>query len=161
MKRRLTLNQWAIIILALPGGFLLGLMTGFLQACTLHIGFALPWGLVASLFLIWLSVRLPSYALGTRWVGVLVTFGWLIGTVLLAIKTPAGDQVLIGDTGSMIYIALASVCVGVAAAWPLVPPRDVPPAIADSPNSSDPEGAAVIADSQTSASDLPRSDVVN
>jgi hypothetical protein len=120
-RRSLSVGQWATLILALPGGWLLGIMTGILQACVFKVGgVPIPWGLAAALFLIWIGVRLPSYDVRSRWVGVLVSTGWLIGTVMLAIKTPAGDQVLIGDTGSMVYIALGSVCVGVAAAWPLI-----------------------------------------
>ena len=119
--RRFTPSQWLTLFLSLPGGFLLGIMTGLLQACTFKIGgVPIQWGMAAALVLIWLAARLPSYEIGTRWAAVLVTIGWLIGTVLLAIKTPAGDLVLISDTGSVVYIALGSVVVGVASAWPLV-----------------------------------------
>jgi hypothetical protein len=136
--RKFTVGQWFTLIFALPGGFLLGVMTGILQACTFKIGsIPIQWGLVAALFLIWVGVRLPSYDLRTRWAGILVSIGWLIATVMLSIKTPAGDQVLVGDTGSMVYIALGSVCVGVAAAWPLIykdqPPVAVTDAGADTP----------------------------
>jgi hypothetical protein len=125
--RKFAVGQWITLVLALPGGFLLGIMTGFLQACTFKIGsIPVQWGLVPALFLIWIAVRLPSYDVRTRWAGVLVSIGWLIGTVMLAIRTPAGAQVLIGDTGSMVYIALGSVCVGVAAAWPLIYKDDAP-----------------------------------
>jgi len=126
-RRKFTVGQWITLVLALPGGFLLGLLTGFLQACTFKIGsIPIQWGLVAALFLIWIAVRLPSYDVRTRWAGILVSIGWLIATVMLAIRTPAGAQVLIGDTGSMVYIALGSVCVGVAAAWPLIYKDETP-----------------------------------
>jgi hypothetical protein len=119
--RKFTVGQWITLVLALPGGFLLGLLTGILQACTFKVGsIPIQWGIPAALFLIWIAVRLPSYDVRTRWAGILVSIGWLIGTVMLAIRTPAGAQVLVGDTGSMVYIALGSVCVGVAAAWPLI-----------------------------------------
>jgi hypothetical protein len=123
--RTFSIGQWVTILLALPGGFLLGVMTGILQACSFKVGTVpIQWGLVAALFLIWIAIRLPSYDVGTRWVGVLVSLGWVIATVMLAIQTPAGDQVLVGDTSSMVYIALGSVCVGIAAAWPLIRKQD-------------------------------------
>jgi hypothetical protein len=130
--RKFTVGQWFTLILALPGGFLLGLMTGFLQACTFKLGsIPIQWGLVAALFLIWVAIRLPSYDVRTRWAGILVSLGWLIATVMLAIRTPAGAQALVGDTGSMVYIALGSMCVGVAAAWPLIYKDEAPVDAAD------------------------------
>lgn len=161
--RSISIGQWATILLALPGGFLLGVMTGILQACTFKIGTVpIPWGLAAALFLIWIAIRLPSYDVGTRWVGVLVALGWLIATVMLAIRTPAGDQVLVGDTESMVYIALGSVCVGVAAAWPLLRRQDGGPAEAIGPGpdggapevveSSDAAGAVLVAPVSTEPS---------
>jgi len=119
-RRSFTAAQWAILFLALPGGFLIGLITGFVQASKWTIGSVpIPWGIAASVFLIWVAVRLPSYEVRSRLVGLLVMIGWLIATIMLAIKTPAGDQVLVGDTQSLVYISIGAVTVGVAAGWPL------------------------------------------
>jgi len=96
-------RQLVLVLIALPLGFVLGLATGFIQAISVDLfGVDLPIGIVLAVGLLIFSLRAINLAMGSRYGGLVMGFGWLIATVAGSFKTTAGDVVLQADTKTFI-----------------------------------------------------------
>ena len=105
---------------ALPAGFALGLLGGFLQEHRWEIGsLEVPWAALLVLAALVTTIRAASLNLATRMAGGLCYAGWLIATALLALPNPSGDVVFAEDPWSLGYLLAGSLLGAAAAAWPL------------------------------------------
>ena len=115
-------GRWrtVLLLLLLPGGFLLGVVGGFLTEHRLSIGsLEIPWGSILVVATLITCTRAVSLSFGTRAAGGMLFAGWLIGTALLALPNPSGDVVFTFDAATLGYLLGGSALGGAAAAWPL------------------------------------------
>ena len=113
-------RQLVLVLIALPLGFVLGLATGFIQAISVDLfGVDLPIGIVLAVGLLIFSLRAINLAMGSRYGGLVMGFGWLIATVAGSFKTTAGDVVLQADTKTFIYLVVAGLLGAATLTWPV------------------------------------------
>jgi hypothetical protein len=109
-----------LVLIALPLGFVLGLATGFIQAISVDLfGLDLPIGIVLAVGLLIFCLRAINLAMGSRYGGLVMGFGWLIATVAGSFKTTAGDVVLQADTQTSIYLVVAGLLGAATLTWPV------------------------------------------
>ncbi|MBU6146837.1 MAG: hypothetical protein KGP10_01535 [Actinomycetales bacterium] len=114
-----TAGRLILLLLLMPGGFLLGLVMGFYPQAIVRIGpVPLPWGLVLSIVVVALAVRLPVRLLRTRLAGVLVLIGWGIASIALALPTPDGDLILADGWQTYAYLTAGVLLGGFLVALP-------------------------------------------
>ena len=119
-------RQLVLVLVALPLGFVLGLATGFIQAISLDIfGIDLPVGIVLAVGLLVFCLRAMNLAMGSRYGGLVMGFGWLIATVAGSFKTTAGDIVLPADVTTFAYLITAGLLGAATLTWPVkkAPPK--------------------------------------
>jgi hypothetical protein len=110
----------SVLLFLVPAGFVLGLLSGFLQEHRITIGsIGIPWATFLVIAALIASIRAVSLNTGTRMAGALLYAGWLIATAMLALPNPSGDVVFTNDVGSLSYLLAGSVLGAAAAAWPL------------------------------------------
>ena len=115
-------GRWrtVLLLLLLPGGFLLGVVGGFLTEHRFSVGpVEIPWGSILVVATLIACTRAVSLHFETRAAGGMLFAGWLIGTALLALPNPSGDVVFTFDAATLGYLLGGSALGGAAAAWPL------------------------------------------
>jgi hypothetical protein len=86
-------------------GLLLGASGAVVQAGTTRVGsVALPWGVVAVLGTLVVTVRGACWWLGSRLGGLVVAVGWLLASLVFAGNGPGGDLLLPDDWTSRGYL---------------------------------------------------------
>jgi hypothetical protein len=87
------------------GGIALGLVGGFLQAAEVTIGPAsLPVWAVVVLAAMVVTMRAITTSYGSRKPAVTWFLGWLVVSLLLAVTSPAGDQVIADGNVPLFYL---------------------------------------------------------
>ena len=136
------------LVFALPLGFALGLVGGFLQESRIEIGaVSLPWASVLVVATLVAGVRALSLNLATRMAGALCYAGWLIASGLLALPNPSGDVVFTAEVGPMAYLLSGCLLGAAASAWPLFlvepepEPEPEPVPADDGPDAAEPPSA--------------------
>lgn len=105
-------------------GALLGITGAFLHASrTTFLGISWPWGLVLSFLMVVTCVRAATVAARRRAGGILLTMGWLVPTVISAVRSTDGDLGLQANWRSTTYL-FATVIVA-STLMVLSPPKDV------------------------------------
>ncbi len=121
------------LALALPAGFALGVVGGFLQQLRLDVGaVSVPWATALLVATLVAAIRALSLNVATKLAGGAFYAGWLIATALLALPNPSGDAIFTDDLGSLAYLLAGSVVGAGAAAWPLLlDPATLPRSVVD------------------------------
>ena len=105
-------------------GAVLGISGAFLHAGrTQFLGVSWPWGLVLSFLMVVTSVRAATVVTHRRAGGILLTAGWLVPTIISAIRSTDGDLGLQANWRSVTYL-FATVLVA-STLMVLSPPKDV------------------------------------
>lgn len=98
-------------------GLVIGVVGGFVQSMrwvTPLAGLALPWGAVLATATALLAVRAAVWLLRRRSAGWVTLTGWVVGTLVVATRSPSGDLALSAGTRQWAYV-LAVVVLGAAA----------------------------------------------
>jgi len=116
--------RWALILLLLLIGGVVGLVGAFVQA---HRAIAeMPWGVVVvpwGIPVVWVglvvAIRGGAWLVHTRWGAWAVMVGWLAATVLMSAESSSGDVALSGGGRQMTYLLGGVILASAAASLPL------------------------------------------
>ncbi|HSF26491.1 MAG TPA: DUF6113 family protein [Actinomycetes bacterium] len=109
----------AVYVLVVVVGFGVGLIGSFSQAATRTlVGVDLPVGLVASLVVTLAVIVGAGLSTGSRVGAGLAFAGWLLATMVMAVKRPEGDLVVAATPLGLVWLFGGTVLGGLALAWP-------------------------------------------
>jgi hypothetical protein len=109
---------WVVLISAVVGVFV-SLIAGFAHADRIVIlGLSIPYGLVLSLTICFLTVLWLNRQFQTRLAGTVFTVSWVLVTLRMAIESGNGDLVFTVTWYSTSYIIAGAILLSMAAVLP-------------------------------------------
>lgn len=113
------LNRILNLIVSIFLGSGVAIVGGFLQATKIKLFLTIPWGFVLYVFLLFSTIIFIRNQHHTRLNLVSYFLGWLVITLLMSMKSKAGDLVLTNNLTALIYILGSVIIISAALVLPL------------------------------------------
>lgn len=98
------INKIIYFIISFFLGVIISLMGGFLQASKSTYLINFPWGIVVYFIILIFSVNFVRKSFRSRLTVLSFSIGWLIITLLMSTRSPAGDLVLTNNYLAITYL---------------------------------------------------------